>query len=88
MTHDERVAEIDQYIDGLSYVSPRMSENGEHAVEHFSWTACDTCGCTLAGERHGWQGYLDEYDEWVTFEACTACTFEMLYPGEHDCGDQ
>lgn len=39
---------------------------------HFSWSACESCGSTLGGDRHP-AHYLDDENEIQHLDVCTDC---------------
>ena len=40
---------------------------------HFSWSACDSCGSTLGGDRHAAHGFIG--DDLHHFDVCVDCLF-------------
>ena len=83
MTHDERVAKIDEYLEDLTFVHMTGTQT------NFGIEPCDTCRQNKAGPRYEWTAHIEQgpWQEWITFKACTPCTFELAYPGEQDSSD-
>lgn len=87
MTPKQWVKEVDDGVDGIEAFSvgtchacdecnpEGVDEDVELEAEGvFSWASCDTCGCSLGGDRHPAHGWFE--GSLVHFDVCTDC---LLY---------
>ncbi len=84
-SEEEALAEIEALVSVFpgaeitaEEVEPSQEEMDLAGEAHFSWSACDTCGSPLGGDRHPAHARL-ESGELVHLSVCTDCLFFINY---------